>query len=155
MKKTEARFTDHTEARASGANAKQKGVVMFLRPDAEAHTDPTRVIGRLTTCDSDEHPYLRGYEVVVVAGRVVKEGFLGDSSHRAGFRWACFRGHPRKRRARPCRSRVPSVCPASGPPARERCGRRTGNEESLVDDPPVLLQLDARRRTLCCEKNFV
>src|SRR5450830_697236 len=25
------------------------------------------VIGRCTTCDSDEHPYLRGYEVVVVA----------------------------------------------------------------------------------------
>src|SRR5450756_325993 len=25
------------------------------------------VIGRRTTCDSDEHPYLRGYEVVVVA----------------------------------------------------------------------------------------
>ena len=67
MKKNEARFTDHMEARASGASAKQKGVVMFLRPDVEAHTDPTRVIGRRTTCDSDEHPYLRGYEVVVVA----------------------------------------------------------------------------------------
>jgi len=25
------------------------------------------VIGRCTTCNSDEHPYLRGYEVVVVA----------------------------------------------------------------------------------------
>jgi hypothetical protein len=67
MKKTEARFTDHMEARVSGANAKQEGVVMFLRPDVEVHTDPTRVIGRRTTCDSDEHPYLRGYEVVVVA----------------------------------------------------------------------------------------
>jgi hypothetical protein len=47
--------------------AKQKGVVMFLRPDVEVHTDPARVIGRRTTCDSEEHPYLRGYEVVVVA----------------------------------------------------------------------------------------
>jgi len=67
MKKTEARFTDHMKARVSGANAKQRGVAMFLRPDVEVHTDPTRVIGRRTTCDSDEHPYLRGYEVVVVA----------------------------------------------------------------------------------------
>ena len=67
MKKTEARFTDHMEARVSGVNAKQRGVAMFLRPDVEVHTDPTRVIGRRTTCDSDEHPYLRGYEVVVVA----------------------------------------------------------------------------------------
>ena len=25
------------------------------------------MIGRCTTCNSDEHPYLRGYEVVVVA----------------------------------------------------------------------------------------
>ncbi len=44
-----------------------KGIAIFLRPDVEAHTDPNRVIGRRTTCDSDEHPYLRGYEVVVVA----------------------------------------------------------------------------------------
>jgi hypothetical protein len=51
----------------SGVNSMKKGVVTFLRPDVEVHTDPTRVIGRRTTCDSDEHPYLRGYEVVVVA----------------------------------------------------------------------------------------
>ena len=44
-----------------------RGVAIFVRPDVEAHNDPTRVIGRRTTCDSDEHPYLRGYEVVVVA----------------------------------------------------------------------------------------
>ena len=67
MKKTESRTTDQTEARVSDVSAKQKGVAMFLRPDVEVHTDPTRVIGRRTTCDSDEHPYLRGYEVVVVA----------------------------------------------------------------------------------------
>lgn len=44
-----------------------KGTVIIVRPDVEAHGDPTRVIGRRTTCDSDEHPYLRGYEVVVIA----------------------------------------------------------------------------------------
>ena len=44
-----------------------KGIAIFVRPDVEAHTDPSRVIGRRTTCDSDEHPYLRGYEVVVIA----------------------------------------------------------------------------------------
>ena len=44
-----------------------KGIAIFLRPDVEAHTDPTRIIGLRTTCDSDEHPYLRGYEVVVIA----------------------------------------------------------------------------------------
>ena len=67
MKKTESRFTDHIEPRPTGVSAKQKGVVMFLRPDVDVHTDPTRVIGRRTTCNSDEHPYLRGHEVVVVA----------------------------------------------------------------------------------------
>ena len=45
----------------------KKGVAVILRPDVDAHDDSTRVIGRRTTCDSDEHPYLRGYEVVVVA----------------------------------------------------------------------------------------
>ena len=44
-----------------------KGIAIFVRPDVEAHTDPTRAIGLRTTCDSDEHPYLRGYEVVVIA----------------------------------------------------------------------------------------
>ena len=44
-----------------------KGIAIFVRPEVEAHTDPSRVIGRRTTCDSDEHPYLRGYEVVVIA----------------------------------------------------------------------------------------
>jgi hypothetical protein len=45
----------------------KKDDLLFLRPDVEVHVDPTRVIGRRTTCDSDEHPYLRGHEVVVVA----------------------------------------------------------------------------------------
>ncbi len=44
-----------------------KGIAIFLCPEVEAHVDPSRVIGRRTICDSDEHPYLRGYEVVVVA----------------------------------------------------------------------------------------
>jgi hypothetical protein len=48
-------------------DAEKRDHLLFLRPDVEVHTDPTRVIGRRTTCDSDEHPYLRGHEVVVVA----------------------------------------------------------------------------------------
>jgi hypothetical protein len=48
-------------------DTEKNGNVIFLRPDVEVHTDPTRMIGRRTTCDSDEHPYLRGHEVVVVA----------------------------------------------------------------------------------------
>jgi len=48
-------------------DAEKRDDLLFLRPEVEVHTDPTRVIGRRTTCDSDEHPYLRGHEVVVVA----------------------------------------------------------------------------------------
>jgi len=55
---------------------KTKGIAIFLRPDVEVHTDPTRVIGRRTTCDSAEHPYLRGYQVVVVA--VLKNALRSD-----------------------------------------------------------------------------
>jgi len=55
-----------------------KGIAIFLRPDVEVHTDPTRVIGRRTTCQSGEHPYLRGHEVVVVA--VLKHALSGDDS---------------------------------------------------------------------------
>ena len=46
---------------------KTKGLAIFVRPAVEVHTDATRVIGLRTTCDSEEHPYLRGFEVVVVA----------------------------------------------------------------------------------------
>jgi len=52
------------------------GIAIVLRPDVEPHTDPARVIGRRTTCDSDEHPYLRGHEVVVVA--VLKNALRTD-----------------------------------------------------------------------------
>lgn len=55
-----------------------KGIAIFLRPDVEVHTDPTRVIGRRTTCDSAEHPYLHGHEVVVVA--VLKNALRSDDS---------------------------------------------------------------------------
>ncbi|MFZ5786938.1 MAG: hypothetical protein ACOY3Y_10900, partial [Acidobacteriota bacterium] len=55
---------------------KTKGIAIFLRPDVKPHTDPTRVIGRRTTCDSDEHPYLRGHQVVVVA--VLKNALRTD-----------------------------------------------------------------------------
>jgi hypothetical protein len=51
-----------------------KGTVIFLRPDVAVHDDPARVIGRRTTCNSDEHPYLRGYDVVVVA--ILKNALL-------------------------------------------------------------------------------
>jgi len=44
-----------------------KGIAIFLRPEVEVHDNRTRVIGLRTTCDSDEHPYLRGYDVVIVA----------------------------------------------------------------------------------------
>lgn len=53
-----------------------KPTVEFLRPDPEIHTDPARVIGRRTTCDSAEHPYLRGYDVVVVA--VFKNALIAE-----------------------------------------------------------------------------
>jgi hypothetical protein len=55
---------------------KTKGIAIVLRPDVEPHTDPSRVIGRRTTCDSDEHAYLRGHEVVVVA--VLKNALRTD-----------------------------------------------------------------------------
>ena len=56
--------------------AKTKGIAIVLRPDVEPHTDPARVIGRRTTCDNDEHPYLRGHQVVVVA--VLKNALRTD-----------------------------------------------------------------------------
>lgn len=44
-----------------------KKTAVILGPDVEAHDDPTRIIGRRTTYAGDEHPYLSGYEVVIVA----------------------------------------------------------------------------------------
>lgn len=55
---------------------KRRGLAIFVRPGLEAHDDATRVIGRRTTCDSEEHPYLRGYEVVVVA--VLRNALRGE-----------------------------------------------------------------------------
>ena len=42
---------------------------VILGPNVEPHDDPSRVIGRRTTYYGDEHPYLRGYDVVIVAVR--------------------------------------------------------------------------------------
>ncbi|MCA9605651.1 MAG: hypothetical protein KC619_08660 [Myxococcales bacterium] len=38
-----------------------------MKPDVEPHDDPSRIVGRRTTYDGNEHPYLRGSTVVVVA----------------------------------------------------------------------------------------
>ena len=40
---------------------------MILGPNVEPHDDPSRVIGRRTTYHGDERPYLRSYDVVIVA----------------------------------------------------------------------------------------
>ena len=40
---------------------------VILGPNVKPHDDPTRVIGRRTTYYGGEHPYLRGYDVVIVA----------------------------------------------------------------------------------------
>jgi hypothetical protein len=48
-------------------SAPTKGVAIILTPGVEPHDDPSRVIGRRTRYFGDEHPYLRGYDVVVVA----------------------------------------------------------------------------------------
>lgn len=39
----------------------------ILSPNVEMHDDPSRVIGRRTTYHGDEHRYLRGHDVVIVA----------------------------------------------------------------------------------------
>lgn len=44
-----------------------KGAAVILGPSVQPHDDPARVIGRRTKYRGDEHPYLRGYEVVIVA----------------------------------------------------------------------------------------
>ncbi len=44
-----------------------KGIATILVPEVDPHDDPARVIGRRTTYHGDEHPYLRGHEVVIVA----------------------------------------------------------------------------------------
>ena len=44
-----------------------KGIAVFLTPDVKPHDDANRVIGLRTRYHGDEHRYLRGYDVVVVA----------------------------------------------------------------------------------------
>jgi hypothetical protein len=58
-----------------------KGTAVILAPNVDPHDDPSRVIGRRTTCHGDEHPYLRGYDVVIVAVlkdalRIEEHGYL-------------------------------------------------------------------------------
>ena len=55
-----------------------KGTAIILAPDVEAHDDPSRVIGRRTTYHGDEHPYLHGYDVVIVA--VLKDALRVEES---------------------------------------------------------------------------
>lgn len=55
-----------------------RGAVTFLTPDVEPHDDPDRIVGRRTTYHGDEHPYLRGYSVVVVA---LLKGALEDEEY--------------------------------------------------------------------------
>ena len=44
-----------------------KRTAVILGPNVESHDDPSRVIGRRTTYHGDNHAYLRGYNVVIVA----------------------------------------------------------------------------------------
>jgi hypothetical protein len=79
------RGAERTRTASNGAAAapaaETKGVAIILTPDVQAHDDPTRVIGRRTTYHGDEHPYLRGHDVVIVAVlkdalRVEEHGYL-------------------------------------------------------------------------------
>jgi hypothetical protein len=56
-----------------------KGVAVIIAPNVEAHDDAERVIGRRTTYHGDEHRYLHGYDVVVVA--VMKGALRVDEFH--------------------------------------------------------------------------
>ncbi len=53
---------------------------VFLLPEVEPHDDPARVIGRRTTYQGTEHPYLRDHIVIVVA--VLKDALrVEDCEH--------------------------------------------------------------------------
>jgi hypothetical protein len=56
-----------------------KGVAEIIGPNVEPHDDSERVIGRRTTYHGDEHRYLHGYDVVVVA---VMKGALRADEYR-------------------------------------------------------------------------
>jgi hypothetical protein len=47
--------------------AAKKPIAVFVAPDVQPHDDPSRIIGLRTTYTGDEHPYLRGEDVVIVA----------------------------------------------------------------------------------------
>lgn len=57
-----------------------KGSAVILGPNVEPHDDASRVIGLRTAYHGDEHPYLRGYDVVIVA--VLKDALrVEEHSH--------------------------------------------------------------------------
>lgn len=61
----------------------KKTKAIILAPSIEPHDDPRRVIGRRTRYHGDEHRYLRGYEVAIVAVlkdalRIEEPGYLTD-----------------------------------------------------------------------------
>ena len=69
----------------------KKATAIILAPSIEPHDDPRRVIGRRTRYHGDEHRYLRGHEVAIVAVlkdalRVEEHAYLTDDDEiaRAG-----------------------------------------------------------------------
>jgi len=62
----------------SGPKEEGGTLVTFLKPDVEPHDDASRVVGRRTTYHGEEHPYLRGHTVIVVA---LLEGALENEEY--------------------------------------------------------------------------
>ena len=61
----------------------KKATAIILAPGVEPHDDTRRIIGRRTHYHGDEHRYLHGHEVVIVAVlkdalRVEEHGYLTD-----------------------------------------------------------------------------
>lgn len=55
-----------------------KSIAVLMVPDVQPHDDPARIIGRRTSYVGDEHPYLRGEAVVIVA--VLKDALTAEES---------------------------------------------------------------------------
>jgi hypothetical protein len=55
------------EKRMTKSKLPKKNVAEIVGPDLDAHDDSERVIGRRVTYHGDEHPYLAGHELVIVA----------------------------------------------------------------------------------------
>ena len=74
-----------------GPKLPKKQVAEIVGPDVEGHDDSERVIGRRVTYHGDEHPYLVGHELVIVAvlkGALLKAEYTllatEDAVHSAG-----------------------------------------------------------------------